>query len=359
MLIVILSNSPDKSPSDSLQHLIYRLLDIPTTLPDDYQSDTILRGKIFYAVRDARNFQLACHKPSGTVQGAIYDLHASLLTSERAKTNSANTHDGLSVQYVDRRYIRTGPNNRREDPSNQNRKCIVCNRIVYWSTNHSTKARLDSFKKIKSLQQFIASLDYDDSDDDDRNLADALEGVTAHIIDMNPNAFDDDNSQDGFFSHMATIDNTDECAAFTVAEQKATTIHALTANLAPHRYDGSFYGIVINRGCACCISSGHAQYLAYCKVTRPKPTKYSNEARHFQFGIRPELSKETAIIDFLLGDLWLSVDVHVVSSDIPIFLGLSHMDRLGIFLNNLSNRFLHKDSKQSVAAPRLFGEAFI
>lgn len=132
-------------------------------------------------------------------------------------------------------------------------------------------------------------------------MANALEDVVALIIDVNPidddndnpseylfsrlvnvddndnppeylfsrmvNVYDNDNPPKYLFSRMVTVDDNDECTAFTTALQEIIKIHALNANLPPHLYDDSFYGVMIEAGCAHGSSIDYAKYMAYWKGT--------------------------------------------------------------------------------------------
>lgn len=55
----ILFNSLDQSPSDRIDLLVSKLSDIQTSLPEDYQSDTILRDKLINPVRAVSDCLLA------------------------------------------------------------------------------------------------------------------------------------------------------------------------------------------------------------------------------------------------------------------------------------------------------------
>lgn len=55
----------------------------------------------------------------------------------------------------------------------------------------------------------MTSLKDDDSDDDDRRLADELQDVSSHIIYMKPKNPNDKSLGDGLFSHMSTIADLD------------------------------------------------------------------------------------------------------------------------------------------------------
>lgn len=66
-LNVLMSNSPDKSPSNFLEHMIARLSDIQTSLPEDNQCGSILPDKLLNAVRVVSDCRLTYHKQPDSV----------------------------------------------------------------------------------------------------------------------------------------------------------------------------------------------------------------------------------------------------------------------------------------------------
>lgn len=137
------------------------------------------------------------------------------------------------------------------------------------STNHGTKERLEALRSNKQIRQFIANLqDENDSEEVDRQIADVLEDVTAHLIDLQFNSDDEgNNATDPEFSHLANVDISDPCAAFTASLQDAADSHALKTCTPHSRYAGKLYGVMIDSGCARGSSGGHSQYLEYYKAT--------------------------------------------------------------------------------------------
>jgi hypothetical protein len=187
-------------------------------------------------------------------------LHSSLSTVKHAATLSCET----VAHYVDRRYMSSGPS-KLSGPSRPNRpkKCFVCGRPGCWSTNHSTKERLQAFRGNKVLRQFVTSLDDGETDEEDCALADTLEEITAHIIDVNYSHANSCHANDDKepFSHMATIEDTDGLVSFTARHLDATFSHALTAKIPHSRFGNIFQGVMIDTGCARGSSGGHAQYI--------------------------------------------------------------------------------------------------
>lgn len=188
-----MSKNADKSPSTCLELLLSRISDIQAALPDEYRDDKILRDKLLNAVQDVIDCLQAYHKPADTVQGVISDLHASLAMTSRHQPPPRPVTNGLDINYVDLRYVQRVPKSHKNRLHRNDKKCLVCHRQGCWSTNHSTKDLLNAFRKNKALRQLIGNLpDDDNSNDDDRQLADALEDVTAHLVDMSLTKNDED-----------------------------------------------------------------------------------------------------------------------------------------------------------------------
>lgn len=356
---IVKSKFPSSSLSECLEMMISKLTDIQSSLPSEYRNDTILRNKLLNSVRDVAECRLAYHKPADTVQGVISDLHASLATSE-SFAGSSSLQQPISAHLVDRKYYHAdnSRNNSRYRHEGTNKKCFVCGKPGCWSTNHSTKSRLQALKKNKVLRQFIAELK-DDSDDEDQQIVETLEDVTAHIIELTSNDVDDDPDNDKVHSHLAQIDDSDEPISFAASLQDSIVAHALTAHSPKSRFAAKFHGVLIDTGCARGSTGGMLQYKLYCEALGKTPNIDSSKAKQCHFGIGSETSKGTANISFPLGDLWLSFDVHIVTADVPILLGLPHMDELGIYFNNLTDEIVHTASGQSIKAIRKFGHAFI
>lgn len=137
----------------------------------------------------------------------------------------------------------------------------MCRPYVCWSTNQSTKERLEAFQSNEQIRQFIANLqEGNDSEENDRHTADASENVTAHLMDLQLNSDDEgSNATDHVFSHFANVDDSDPCATFTTSLQDAAASHALTTCTPPSRYAGKFYCDMIDSGCARVSSGGPSQ----------------------------------------------------------------------------------------------------
>lgn len=161
------------------------------------------------------------------------------------------------------------------------------------------------------------------------------------------------------YSPTSNVDDFDPCASFTVSRQEAFSSHALTVCIPPYSYAGKFYGVMIDSGCDRGSSGGHSQYLEYCKATVQKPQINPTRARHCQLGIGSEIPQDTALIQFPICTTWLSFGVHAIASDVSILLGLPHMDRQDIYINDLDDRLVHQDKVQFGLTTRQFGHAFV
>lgn len=136
-------------------------------------------------------------------------------------------------------------------------------------TDHSTKVRLEAFRNNKAIHQFIANIsDGDKSEDDDKQLADASEDVSTHLVEVKFNNDDDnDDTNDLLFFHLVNINDSDPCTAFTAALQDATATRLLADATPSSRYAGHFYGVMVDSGCA---REGRTRYGKYIGILKGK-----------------------------------------------------------------------------------------
>lgn len=64
---------------------------------------------------------------------------------------------------------------------------------------------------------------------------------------------------------MTKIDTQPNAVAFILSTNDNSSLHALTAAVRQRRYNETFFGLMINTGCACSRTSGNAQFLQYSK----------------------------------------------------------------------------------------------
>lgn len=82
-------------------------------------------------------------------------------------------------------------------------------------------------------------------------------------------------------------------------------------------------------------------YMAYCSATG-RTTAINNTYSaicHFCIGSTESLG--TATIEFLVGSLCHTFELHVVDIAVPVLLSITDMGSLGIYLNNLKTRLIH------------------
>lgn len=107
-------------------------------------------------------------------------------------------------------------------------------------------------------------------------------------------------------------------------------------------------------------SSGNVQqYYAYCILMGFTPFIDASKSNMIRYGIGKEKSKGTAQIVFSLGNFWMSFDIHVVSTNIPIILAINDIDLPGVYFNNLTNKLTHCKSGISASTVRLRGHAYL
>lgn len=125
-----MKRNSEKTASTCLEFLTTKLTDIQASLPNDYRNDIILQNELLNAVKVVDECRLVYHKPSNTVQGVIYELHASLATSKRHKaTMSSPVFETIdpSAHFIDCSYLRV-PNTSLQQ-NGKERRCIFCEKI--------------------------------------------------------------------------------------------------------------------------------------------------------------------------------------------------------------------------------------
>lgn len=365
----VIISKPGHSSSACLEFMIERLTDIQSSLPQEYQHEIILRNKILNGVKDVDACRLAYHKPAETVQGVISDLHASLATMD-TQNRVLGTQLQPAAHFVDRRVVRGNSNRQGHEEKatkvSHGKKCFVCGRPGCWSSNHPPKERLQAYRKNKSIRQYFATLrDEESSEEEDVNVADAVEDVIAHFIDINH-----DDSQTGTsspsnaeeeesFSHLATLRDEEGPASFTARLQNVAFTHSISDTVRKFRFSTKFEGLMIDTGAARGSTSGSVQYKAYCDFIGKSPSVDDSRAAMCHFGIGSARSRGVASIEFPVGELWFTIEAHIVDADTPILLAIDDMDRLGIYFNNLENTVIHTSSGQRGLVSRVRGHPFI
>lgn len=81
--------------------LVSKLSDIRSSVPNEYQSDIIMKNKLLNSIKNIESCKLAYQKPASTIQGVIADIYSALATS--LSTFSMSTGDAESL-YADSRF---------------------------------------------------------------------------------------------------------------------------------------------------------------------------------------------------------------------------------------------------------------
>lgn len=201
------------------------------------------------------------------------------------------------------------------------------------------------------------SKEEEESDEEERDLVEALDDIVSHKIYVNDDKTSSDSEQDNF-SHMATIHDTRSFASFIACLQDAAFEHVVTTDK-PQRFGNVFQGIIVDTGAAKGSTAGRSQYKAYCTTTCQDPKLDSSRAVRCHFGIGSATSSGVAIILFPIGQLWFSFEAHIVDADVPILLCIDNMDSPGIYLDNLRNLLIHPASNQNAVVTRTNGHPFV
>lgn len=146
---------------------------------------------------------------------------------------------------------------------------------------------MKAYRGNRPFRQFLASQDNNsDSDDDESNIAKALEDVKAYIISVKVTSHDDnDDDELKGFSHMATVLDEDYSVSFIAQPQNAAFTLAPKPAL-PQRFGNIFKGIMVDIGAARGSTAGRLQYFSYCKNFGIEPSIDERRATKCHFGIR-------------------------------------------------------------------------
>lgn len=100
-------------------------------------------------------------------------------------------------------------------------------------------------------------------------------------------------------------------------------------------------------------------FYAYYKEMRQKSVLNDTRAAHCHFGIGTTISSGVGNIVSPVGKLWMSFDLNVANADTPILLSIDDMDRLGIYLLNLDNVLVHRNSGETTKITRVNGHPYL
>lgn len=263
----------------------------------------------------------------------------------------------------------------------QQRRCFVCNRVGCWSTRHSPQERTEAFRRHPFSRNFLATLTgVDNHPSDAQSEAQsqpydetAEDAVRAHVIDATRFLWQDTTPQPStstatdipedhiHCNYISVLQTSSFKHSCSVIQDQSVYIGAPPHDAVQHheRYATHFHGIMVDTGCSRASTGGVEQYRAYCKLMGRSPVIDPKRKCAIHFGNGSTTSIGIAVVDFPLGPTWVSIDVHVLTTRVPILLSLADMDRLQIFYNNLNDKVIQPETNATQPIIRKFGHPFI
>lgn len=201
----------------------------------------------------------------------------------------------------------------------------------------------------------MATLDDDDTDSEEKELAHTREEIMMNITEEPAQTRKDDNGR--IFSHLAYMDKDNCSASFISKLQENTAIHTMTKE--PYIQEGRSFDVVMiktgaSRGGACCVD----EYSAYCRA-RQKVELDSTRVAKCDFGIGSSRSIGVAKTDFPIENDWFSFHPNVVEADVPTLLSIDDMDRTGAYMNNMKNKLIHPARNRQADVIRRKGHPYL
>ncbi|KAI0995093.1 hypothetical protein K3495_g13088 [Podosphaera aphanis] len=140
---------PTISCAECFEILVKELRRTQSSLPNRYQGDESLRDAVVGAVRDVQECSFACYKPAATFEALCADIWASIVTEEqlsKTKLTHQNRPQRLMISdqmYTDRYYkgMRSKSSPKNLDTRKYPKRCFVCKRKKFWSSNHTKEER--------------------------------------------------------------------------------------------------------------------------------------------------------------------------------------------------------------------------
>lgn len=304
---IVMSKNPDKKGTECLEILVSPLQDIQSVLIMEYQNKMVLLKKLLNAVKDVESCKRAYFKPASDLPGIIADLHASLAaTLSRREPNPQEVFIGRKFE-----------GNRRVRSS---KICFFCKKEGRWSAMHTPSEQMNALKQNKTFRSFLTSI-MDGSDaDDGAELADELKEIAAHVIKVQVNEQED--IGDGSGANVCTIHQSDGPTCYLKAPAENATYHRLSAYyMEPSKYsENILFGILIDMGCAHASSGEAGQYRAYCRHVGETENIGRSDEANCKFGVGLAISTGTATIMFPVVHLMHAFKIHIVETEVPLFL---------------------------------------
>lgn len=253
--------------------------------------------------------------------------------------------------FVDRRF--------RHNRDSRRKKCIVCNKEGFWSTNHPAAERLKALRKNKTFPLFLTTIQQEDQNNHATDAAEELEDITAHILESDDMLNDDTESPPTI--KMYRNNSSDNNEAFFSHTRDCAVSHALSAHIPGHqRYNEDvFFGILFDNGCSRASSESYAQYRLYCRQVGQLENIDGTHRVNCRSGISDTTSRSIAMITFLLKHLSFKVKMHIVDDDVPLLLSLAGMNRISIFYNNLKEKLVHPESGEVTTISGFYDHPFL
>ncbi|KJZ80489.1 hypothetical protein HIM_00339 [Hirsutella minnesotensis 3608] len=350
---------PGKSSDEVLQALLTKLRLCRRALGDKSGGEGGLIDATLKACRGVPEFRLAIYSPAPTFEGLASQLRSSLSAMQDERSGqpsdqySQDLDKGHDQNFVDRKFQRnsggTRDQSRRRRPS-WKKKCYVCGKKGCFSTKHPENERKAAKEKYlrergfhghsRSYAIFLANYEGESQDQDDSNTEESDDS-------------DSSDHNDSFYTAANFLSN--EAFRHRVSPVGITSSTGDEAiQFVLDRYSqASFQGIMPDTGAAC-ISTGGIEQLHALQREMPS-IKFRNDRKPepVRFGAgRLETPLGVITLNTPVGE----VDFHIVNVPTPFLLCLADMDRLGVYLNNVTNELV--GNGVSVPVIRRWGHAW-
>ncbi len=389
------------SLTECFQKLCINLDDVQKELNLDYHDSNQMRKILIRACKNHSILVIELYNSLSKFSDLINSLYVNIVNYEsiNKKSNTYlqsidiidcdNTHDH---NFIDKQYHREFKsfnnrdnrkfliNSRSRDKFSirASKKCFVCDKFNYWSTNHIEKKR-DDFKKRfanrnliwksrqrfeRRLKQFI--IKFEDNQDEDF-IAQFLEKLNIDIdisfdnISINEFVIELDSETESFFIVVDTIDDLKTISAIIIMLADKTFKHRLiliniiivSSNSISYiynvfiasRYDErEFKDILIDHDTADFLSKDIEQFTILQRISKTTLILNKKRITSFKFDI-----DETYFINIV--NLNIFVDVitfHIVLVQISFLLCLIDMNCLRLYFNNLINMLIEERSINKV-----------
>ena len=385
-----MTSNEDKSTLNCFKILIKDLRDMQHGLDFNLQNEQFMQNQLIIACEKVPACRFACYKSNLTLTEQIIDLKNSITSYE--KTHRFENYQTENF-FTDRRYR---DNNDRNDNDrkfqsrqsssralipyrsrsfNQNfnatynrkkKKCFVCHKKEFWSSNHTDKKKNEANIKFKNdfikrydfkFHQYIT--DFEDIPEEKKN--DDLNNFNAKMKTFVLNAISESSffkveSSETFFISFDALQNAE---VITINLNQRAFKHGLKidefinqfhesetsdsfAYVISDRYiSNEFYRIMIDTDISKYSIVDYEQYLAYKTIHKVNIDFIKTEIIYVQFGIGFISS-----IKFINIAIFIDrVEFHIMKTDTSFLLCLVDLDCIKVFFNNVDNILVIKKKK--------------